>query len=521
MLQKKLTHFYKKVLPIVFLGIFSFFINYHYGFLGVMPMDNFVLYNGGYKVLNGYIPFNDYWLVTGPLLDYLNAAFFYVNGLSWKSYIIHSSFVNLLLSIFSYILFLRLGLNKYFSIFYSALISVLFYPVVGTPFVDHHSTFFSLICFYFFILGVALKNYNYFFFIPLFFCFSFLSKQTPALYSLFVLIFLNISYFIFCDLKKKFFIIYFYGSILALIFLYIFFYLTKIDYLNFLKQYIYFASTIGDYRISTIEFKFFDILEQYKFINILILILILVLVNSFYKEKKNLSDFFVILTSILIGFVFIFHQHITFNQEFIFFLIPFLSGIIHLFCLKYFNKNFLIFIVLLICIFSTIKYHLRFNEHRKFNELEKVNLNNFVDAEYLSPTLKGLKWITDMYPNNPKQELDALKQVLEILKIDSSNKSLITDYQILAPILGIYDYSPNQWHHASVSFPTENQKYFSDYKFFFIQRLKDNKIENIYETITGAELIVPLILNKNCYQSKKITNILIKHVLKTECSDFK
>jgi len=76
MQQKKLIPLYKKYLPFFIIGIFSFAINYHYGFIGVMPMDNFVLYNGGYRVLNGYTPFNDYWLVTGPLLDYLNAFFF-------------------------------------------------------------------------------------------------------------------------------------------------------------------------------------------------------------------------------------------------------------------------------------------------------------------------------------------------------------------------------------------------------------------------------------------------------------
>ena len=76
MQPKKLIQSYKDLGPILLIGIFSFVINYHYGFIGIMPMDNTVLYNGGYRILNGYIPFSDYWLVTGPLLDYLNALFF-------------------------------------------------------------------------------------------------------------------------------------------------------------------------------------------------------------------------------------------------------------------------------------------------------------------------------------------------------------------------------------------------------------------------------------------------------------
>ena len=153
MRQKKLILHFRKYLPVFLLGFLSFFANYHYGFIGVMPMDNFVLYNGGYKILNGYIPFTDYWLVTGPLLDYLNALIFYINGVSWHSYIIHSSLFNLIISIATYILFTDLGLNKKFSLIYSLFYSLLFYPVVGTPFVDHHSTFFLILSFYFFIFA--------------------------------------------------------------------------------------------------------------------------------------------------------------------------------------------------------------------------------------------------------------------------------------------------------------------------------------------------------------------------------
>ena len=62
-------------------ALFSFGANFYYSHIGVNPPDNFVLYNGGYRILNGYIPFKDYWLITGPLLDYLNAFFFYN---SWR-----------------------------------------------------------------------------------------------------------------------------------------------------------------------------------------------------------------------------------------------------------------------------------------------------------------------------------------------------------------------------------------------------------------------------------------------------
>ena len=80
--QKKLILNLNNKIIVFFLAILAFFVNYYYGFIGMMPMDNTVLFNGGYRVLSGYTPFNDYWLVTGPLLDYLNAFFFKLFGIS-------------------------------------------------------------------------------------------------------------------------------------------------------------------------------------------------------------------------------------------------------------------------------------------------------------------------------------------------------------------------------------------------------------------------------------------------------
>ena len=181
---KKLIQNYSNLILVSLLASFSFLINFYYGFIGLMPMDNTVLFNGGFRVLNGYVPFSDYWLVTGPLLDYLNAFFFKILGLSWKTFIIHSSLINLLLAVTSFYFFINLEVPKIFSFFYSLLISILFYPVVGTPFVDHHSTFFLVLSFYFLIISIKYSKYNYFFFIPSILLLSFLSKQTPAVYGI-------------------------------------------------------------------------------------------------------------------------------------------------------------------------------------------------------------------------------------------------------------------------------------------------------------------------------------------------
>ena len=55
--------------------IFSISVNQYFGYFGVNPLDNFTIYNSGYLILEKQVPFNDYWVITGPLLDYLQAFF--------------------------------------------------------------------------------------------------------------------------------------------------------------------------------------------------------------------------------------------------------------------------------------------------------------------------------------------------------------------------------------------------------------------------------------------------------------
>tara|TARA_B110000971_G_scaffold59316_1_gene60568 strand:+ start:602 stop:2170 length:1569 start_codon:yes stop_codon:yes gene_type:complete len=518
---KKLTLHYKKYTPILLLSFFSFFVNYYYGFIGVMPSDNFVLYNGGYRVLSGYTPFNDYWLITGPLLDYLNAFFFLINGVSWKSYIIHSSLFNLILSLSTYFLFLNLGLKKNFSFFYSIIFSVLFYPIVGTPFVDHHSTLFLILGFYLLIFGINNKNPIYFMFIPFLFCLSFLSKQTPAVYGLFGVSPLFIIFLAYKKKEIKNILLYIsVGSLISLLFLILFFYFTGIKITNFYDQYILFAKTIGENRYSNINFNLIEIVDEFKIITILLSFLIFIFIKLCKNKNRNINSILSILAIIVLTCVLAFHQRYTFNQNYIFFLIPLLTGIIHIFYKKIFiNKIPLIFIILM-CVYASTKYHIRFNENRKFNELEKVDLSKAIDAKVLSKDLKKLKWITYSHPDNPTKEIENLKKVMSILSEDKSNKVLITDYQFIAPSLKIYDYSPNQWHHPSVSFPTEGQKYYEKYKYFFIKSLKKNDISFIYETSNIDDAMVELVLSKDCFVKKRLTEMLIKFTLIKSCKDF-
>ena len=80
------------LLFIIFL--ISFLLNKYYANIGVFPIDTFLHFDSGFRVLNGEYPIKDYWVVSGIFVDYLEAFFFYLFGVSWKAHIFHSSFIN-------------------------------------------------------------------------------------------------------------------------------------------------------------------------------------------------------------------------------------------------------------------------------------------------------------------------------------------------------------------------------------------------------------------------------------------
>ena len=523
MLQKKLTLIYNNKVLILLLGFLSFFINYHYGFIGMMPMDNTVLFNGGYRVVKGYKPFTDYWLVTGPILDYLNSFFFKTFGISWKAFIFHSSIFNSIFALSSYFVLKKLGLSNLYSFIYSLFISVLFYPVVGTPFVDHHSTFFMILAFYCLIFSLSPKNYNYLILIPTLLLFSFLSKQTPAAYGIIVISIIVLIFILFEEKKRKeIFLKYTTGCLISLILFYFFFIITKISISDFFQQYILFASSIGEDRLSNYSFSILNEVIKFKFISYYIFSLIFIFIFLKIKKSLTMNDFYILIISLSLTVILIFHQMISFNQNFIFFLIPFLCGVLHSFCSKNFSKKYFLIISISICLFSVTKYHIRFNEERKFNELENIDISKAVDAKIINDKLKGLKWITIIKPDNPEKELQNILKVMNIFKKDSEKKMLITEYQIISPLLDIYDNSPNQWHHPSVSFPLRGNKFFETYKNFFITKIKKNKIVNIYETQENDDKIITrLVLAENCFSKKRLGEMLIKLKLNYNCKELK
>ena len=199
----KINFFFKRQnLLILFLFLFSSLINQHYGNKGIFPADSFSHFDTGYRILIGEYPFKDYWIISGPLIDYLQSIFFYFFGVNWQVYIFHSSLFNGVLTISTFLVLRNFDLNIYYCFFYSLLFSVLAYPSSGTPFVDHHSAFFSLLAIYALILGIKFEKKIYWVFLPFLLGFAFFSKQVPSSYVIVSILLVLITFLFF---KKKYY----------------------------------------------------------------------------------------------------------------------------------------------------------------------------------------------------------------------------------------------------------------------------------------------------------------------------
>ena len=164
---------------IINIFFFSFFINFYYAKFGVFPIDTFFHYDSAYRILNNEYFIRDSWVVSGLVIDIFQSFFFKVFGINWKSYIYHASLFNFIISIFVYFYFITLRLSKIKALFFTLCFSLMAYTVSGTPFVDHHATFFLLASTLLLIRYLTTgKNYLWFFIILLFFL-SF-TKQVPA-----------------------------------------------------------------------------------------------------------------------------------------------------------------------------------------------------------------------------------------------------------------------------------------------------------------------------------------------------
>ena len=412
---------------IIVIASFSIYINQYFANRGAFPIDSFLIFDAAYNIISNNHPFKDYWSITGPFLDYIQSFFFLIFGINWFSYVLHASLLNMILALFTFYFFFKIGLKKNYAFIYSLGVSVLAYPSIGTPFIDHHAVILSVLGIYSLSLGILLKKNLFWFLTPIFLIFSFFSKQIPSVYLL-ILFVVIISFCLFYlkSLNQKNLVFSFMGILCSILLISSVFFINEIPVKNFLTQYIFYPYSLGEKRMNLLDVDFKNLIHQFKFIY---LALIPLVISTFFliknKEKNLIKKKELIISMLFLGsiIIFIYYQLLTKNQVLIFFLIPISVAFSHIYAQKYLKQKYFIHFVLIIFIVSTLKYHFRFNHDKKFMDLMSANLNLAVDASLLDSRLYGLKWITPHYPNKPLVEINLLIDTKNILSTCKSKKN--------------------------------------------------------------------------------------------------
>ncbi len=515
----------KQIIYVFILFIFSISINQYYGNLGVCPIDSFWFFNAGYDTLNGFYPFKDYWTIAGPFITFTQAVFFKIFGVSWFSYVFHASIFNFIISIITFFTFYKFKLKIEYCFFYALLVALIAYPSAGTPYVDHHASILSIISLLLFILAIKTNSAIYWFFIPIILVSSFLTKQTPTGNFFLIISILSVIYFLInFNLKKILFGIL--GSTIIIVLFISLFFILEIPFNNFYEQYILFPLTIGKIRVDHFLYplEFSRIFLRFKWIHFPLFVLIFLSIIKIKNDSKFIKsgNLLIIISLIASSYVLIAHQLMTLNGMFIFFIIPILMGFAHIYYLDHYkNKNYFIYVLLLISLCSTLYYGNKYIHKRDFMDLKNANFNKTLDAKILDNKLAGLKWISCLRPHDPKKEIRDLVEAIEIIKNDERKKSIITEYQFISVVLSSYDYSPSQvWFVNHVVNQDKKSNHFLNYKKILIDQIKKNNIEIAYliKPFWSDDKIFEKGLNNNCYKKIQLTSILDSYILQ-DCED--
>tara|TARA_B110000967_G_C18791053_1_gene513357 strand:+ start:109 stop:1176 length:1068 start_codon:yes stop_codon:yes gene_type:complete len=317
--------------------------------------------------------------------------------------------------------------------------------------------------------------------------------QTPSTYVNVIILF-SLSFYFFYKFKLNLVLYFLLGSFFSLFAFIFYIYYFEIPLIKLIQQYILFPLSMGESRllgnetatISFLErFTFRNVIGHFKFINILILLLFVFTLTDLLKRKINkitIEDLIINFSIIFLGITLIFNQLITSNQTYIFSLIPFIGAFFQIYLKnRYPNLKSINYFLVLLVLFSTIKYHEVYNTKRKFMDLQQVDLNKSINAELLEKRFKNLKWITPDFPENPKKEINLLREALDEIKKDKRIKMVMTNYQFFSLLLQENLNIPNRWYtHDNISYPLKNHRYFKFYQEHFSENILKNDIEVVY-----------------------------------------
>jgi hypothetical protein len=162
-------------------------VDLHFGRRGFFPLDQSIVFDGAWRMLNGQMPFRDFTAPSAIVPVAMQVPFFAIFGVTWFALCLHAAVVNGLFCLAVYA-FLRICLATVWEAAVCAALSAFFfYPPTGTPFTDQHSFFFTMLMFLAVAIGsldpVVWRSRLAWFLVPALFTLGLLSSQIPTAFA--------------------------------------------------------------------------------------------------------------------------------------------------------------------------------------------------------------------------------------------------------------------------------------------------------------------------------------------------
>lgn len=127
------------------LGLFAFWITIAAGQRGFFAYDQSIVFDGGYRIFSGQVPYKDFLLWTGPIAYALQAAFFWCLGVNYTAYLVSAAVFNVAAAYLAVavvrVLFPTSRILAYLA---GLLTAIWFYPPFSTFAAEQTAFFFSL-----------------------------------------------------------------------------------------------------------------------------------------------------------------------------------------------------------------------------------------------------------------------------------------------------------------------------------------------------------------------------------------
>jgi hypothetical protein len=173
----------RRLLPLA-LFLFGTAANMHFAGRGYMPLDQSIVFDGGWRLLSGQVPFRDFAAPNALVPSWMQVPFFRAFGVTWLAYCLHASVINGLFTAAAFALLRLLSATRVEAALFAALAALLFYPPVGTPYMDQHAFFFALLAWLAAVAGSVSQRPGidrvFWALVPVALALAFLSKQIPT-----------------------------------------------------------------------------------------------------------------------------------------------------------------------------------------------------------------------------------------------------------------------------------------------------------------------------------------------------